>query len=76
MFSIKKGRIIIYRLFDVGLEIDLGNIERSARDGARRLQFSRYPYMKALQFANPPISFDLQSFVKPLAVEARHLDVA
>lgn len=66
MLSIKKGRIIIYRLFDVGLEIDLGNIERSARDGARRLQFSRYPYMKALQFANPPISFDLQPFVKPL----------
>ncbi len=66
MLSIQKGRIIIYRLFDVGLEIDLGGIEKSAKEGARRLQFSRYPYMKALQFANPPIAFDLQPFVKTL----------
>lgn len=66
MLSIQKGRIIIYRLYDVGLEIDLGGVEKSAKEGARRLQFSRFPYMKALQFANPPVAFDLQPFVKPL----------
>ncbi|MEK7773267.1 MAG: hypothetical protein AAB307_02880, partial [Deltaproteobacteria bacterium] len=64
--SINKGRIVIYRLFDVALEIDLSMIERSAREGAKRLRLSKTPYMKALEFANPPISFELSPFVKPL----------
>ncbi|MBI5492758.1 MAG: hypothetical protein HY893_07480 [Deltaproteobacteria bacterium] len=62
--SIKKGRIIIYRLFDVALEINLASIERTAREGARRLKFSKYPYMKALEFTNPPLSFELAPFNK------------
>ncbi len=62
--SIKKGRIIIYRLFDAALEINLAHIERTAREGAKRLKFSKYPYMKALEFTNPPLSFELSPFSK------------
>ncbi len=65
-FSINKGRIIIYRLFDVASEINLSMIEKMDREGARRLQFSKYPYMKALEFTNPPLSFELPPFNKIL----------
>ncbi len=65
-FYINKGRIIIYRLFDVASEIDLSALEKLDREGAKRLKFSKYPYMKALEFANPPISFELASFNKVL----------
>jgi len=64
--SIKKGRIIIYRLFDVASEIDLSLIESRTREGARRLRLSKYPSTKAIEFANPPVSLELQGFVKPL----------
>jgi hypothetical protein len=62
MFTVVKGRIIIYRLYDVAAEINLLRAERIEKEGARRLQFSKQPYMKALEFTNPPISFDLSSF--------------
>ncbi|MBI5588316.1 MAG: hypothetical protein HY889_08130 [Deltaproteobacteria bacterium] len=64
--SIARGRIIIYRIFDVAVEINLSLIERKAGEGARRLKFSKYPYMKALEITNPPIAFDLQPFAKLL----------
>ncbi len=64
--TIDKGRVLIYRLFDVAHEIDLSMIERTAGEGAKRLRFSRTTYMKALQFANPPISFELSPFTIPL----------
>lgn len=63
---IDKGRIIIYRLFDVALEINLSKIEERTKEGARRLKFSKYPYMKAIEFTNPPVSFELQPFTKTL----------
>ncbi|MCK5511937.1 MAG: hypothetical protein KAI96_03970 [Thermodesulfovibrionia bacterium] len=66
MLSIERGRIIIYRLFDIASEIDLSLIESKAREGTKRLRLSKYPYMKALEFANPPISIELQGFVKSL----------
>jgi hypothetical protein len=66
VIGIKKGRIIIYRLFDVAAEIDLSIVESKAKAGARRLRLSKYPYMKALEFTNPPVSFELQGFIKPL----------
>ncbi|MBI5643442.1 MAG: hypothetical protein HY954_08215 [Deltaproteobacteria bacterium] len=75
MLSIKKGRIVIYRLFDIATEINLSIIEKSAKEGARRLQFSKYPYMKALEFTNPPIAFDLPPFTKDLFRRAAKVNV-
>ncbi|HEB75412.1 MAG TPA: hypothetical protein ENJ04_03575 [Nitrospirae bacterium] len=66
MLSISKGRIIIYRLFDISSEIDLSLIESRAKEGARRLRLSRHPYMKALEFSNPPVSFELKGFARRL----------
>lgn len=62
MLTIAKGRIIIYRLYDAAVEINLSKAERMAKEGARRLQFSKHPSMKALEITNPPISLDLPSF--------------
>ncbi|MBI5676226.1 MAG: hypothetical protein HZC48_10450 [Nitrospirae bacterium] len=64
--SIKKGRIIIYRLFDVASEINLSLVESQTREGARRLRLSKYPSTKAIEFANPPVSLELHGFTKPL----------
>lgn len=66
MHSVAKGRIIIYRLYDVASEINLSKVEGRAKEGAKRLQFSKYPYMKAIEISNPPISLELQSFNKSL----------
>ncbi len=60
--TIKKGRIIIYRLFDAAQEINLSMIELKEKEGAKRLKFSKTPYMKAIEIANPPLSFDLKPF--------------
>lgn len=73
--SIKKGRLIIYRIFDVGLEINLSVVERTAKEGTKRLKFSKYPYMKALEFTNPPVSLDLQGFDKDLFGRATKINV-
>lgn len=66
MFFAARGRIIIYRLYDVASEINLSLAEKGAREGARRLHFSKHPYMKALEITNPPISFELAPFSKDL----------
>jgi hypothetical protein len=63
---IKSGRIVIYRLFDVASEINLSSVESKVKEGTRRLRLSKYPYMKALEFADPPVSFELRGFTKPL----------
>lgn len=62
MLTIERGRIIIYRIFDAAMEIDLSMVESNAREGTRRLRISKYPYMKALEFTNPPVSFELPGF--------------
>jgi hypothetical protein len=62
MISISKGRILIYRLFDVALEIDLAKIEERAVAGTRRFKLSKYAYTKALEFANPPVALELTAF--------------
>ncbi|HBG46479.1 MAG TPA: hypothetical protein DDW94_05755 [Deltaproteobacteria bacterium] len=64
MISVDKGRILIYRLFDVAFEIDLAKIEERAKEGTRRLKLSKQPYMKALEFANPPVALELQPLRK------------
>jgi hypothetical protein len=66
MLQIKKGRVIIYRIFDVSSEIDLTLVESKVKEGARRMRLSRYPYMKALEITDPPVSFVLPGFVKHL----------
>ena len=63
--SIKSGGIIIYRLFDAASEIDLSLIELKTKEETKRLRLSKHPYTKALEFANPPVSFELSSFTKP-----------
>lgn len=62
MITIVRGRILIYRLFDVGLEIDLVKTEERVKAGARRFKLSRYAYTKALEFTNPPVTFELAPF--------------
>ncbi len=60
--TITKGKIVIYRLYDVASEIDLTLVESRASEGVRRLRLSRHPYMKALEFTDPPVSFVLPGF--------------
>lgn len=64
--TIEKGRIIIYRLFDVASEIDLALVESHIKEGAKRLRLSRLPHMKAIEFSNPPVSIELQGFDRHL----------
>jgi len=75
MLAIKKGLIIIYRLFDVASEINLSLMESGAREGTKRMRLSKHPYMKALEFANPPVSLELQGFTKTLFEETLHITV-
>lgn len=62
MISISRGRILIYRLFDAGQEIDLAMVEERSRAGTRRLKLSRYAYTRALEFTNPPVVIELAPF--------------
>lgn len=75
MLSIKKGLIIIYRLFDVASEINLSIVESKVREGAKRMRLSKHPYMKALQFTDPPVSFELNGFTKTLFEGTIHINV-
>lgn len=75
MLAIKKGLIIIYRLFDVASEINLSLMESGAREGTKRMSLSKHPYMKALEFADPPVSLELQGFTKPLFEETIQITV-
>ncbi|RMG71788.1 MAG: hypothetical protein D6710_05620 [Nitrospirae bacterium] len=75
MLTISKGRIIFYRLFDIASEIDLHYIERVAAEGAKRLKLSKRPYMKALQFTNPPVSLEMSSYEKEFMGSIMRVDV-
>lgn len=63
---IKKGKVSIYRIFDAALEINLAVLEKTEKEGTKRLRFSKYPYTKAIQLANPPVSLDLQPFSRKI----------
>jgi hypothetical protein len=63
--SVKKGSIIIYRLFDVSDEIKLSYVETKIKESIR-MRLSKHPYMKALEFTDPPVSFVLPGFSKNL----------
>ncbi|UCD36207.1 MAG: hypothetical protein JSU90_05085, partial [Nitrospiraceae bacterium] len=75
MVTIDKGRLIIYRLYDVAMEIVLSRIEEGVRKGARRMRLSKHPYMKALEFTNPPVSFEIQGFTRPLFGEDSQISI-
>lgn len=61
MIRIKSGKILIYRLYDVAHEINLQGVEERLHAEARRLKIERKPFSKALEFANPPVVFQLKS---------------
>jgi hypothetical protein len=63
--KVKKGRIILYRLFDVSDEIKLTLVDSKIQESVR-MRLSRSPYMKALEFTDPPVSFVLPGFTKHL----------
>lgn len=65
-FSIRQGSIVIYRLFDVAARIDLSMLEAGVLEGVKRLRLSKHIYMKALEFADPPVSFVMTGFSKQL----------
>jgi hypothetical protein len=58
--TINSGKILLYRLYDVGYEIDLVKVEEKLRREARRLRIERKPFSKAFEFANPPVLFQLK----------------
>ncbi len=64
--KITKGRLLIYRLFDVADEIDLTVVERKTKE-ATRVRPSKIPFSKALHFKNPPLSLELKPFSITLA---------
>lgn len=65
--SVGKGKIVVYRLFDVGSYIDLALVETQAGEKpATRMRLSKHAQVKALEFKNPPVSFQLDEFSKPL----------
>jgi hypothetical protein len=61
MIRIQSGNILIYRLYDVAHEINLPGVEERLHAEARRLKIERMPFSKALEFANPPVVFQLKS---------------
>jgi hypothetical protein len=65
--SIKKGKILTYRLFDTAYEIDLLRVEEKLKQETTRLKIKRKPFSKAFEFTNPPVSFQLHSFEKEFA---------
>ncbi len=64
--TIKSGKILIYRLYDVANEIDLLKVEEKLKIEARRLRIERKPFSKAFEFANPPVVFQLKAIEKKI----------
>lgn len=59
--EIEKGRLFIYRLFDVADEIDLSLVEQKVKE-ATRIRPSKIPFSRALEFKNPPLGLELKPF--------------
>ena len=71
--AIKKGKILIYRLYDTAFEIDLSKVEEKLKKETKRLKIKRKPFSKAFEFTNPPVSFQLQTLEKELF--GRHINI-
>jgi hypothetical protein len=61
---INSGKILTYRLYDVAFEIDLLKVEEKIKKETKRLKIKRKPFSKAFEFANPPVSFQLQEITR------------
>ncbi|MFA5353730.1 MAG: hypothetical protein WC291_05830, partial [Thermodesulfovibrionales bacterium] len=73
--TIRSGRILIYRLYDVAFEIDLSKVEELLQRESRRLSIRRKPFGKAFEFANPPVSFQLKGIVQEILGEPYCINV-
>ncbi|MBC7420583.1 MAG: hypothetical protein H7328_07640 [Bdellovibrio sp.] len=60
MVKIKKGSILIYRIFDVAEEINIPRVEAILRDNRGPDQFKVPKYIdRAIEIKNPPVTFGL-----------------
>lgn len=60
MIKVKKGTILIYRIFDVAEEINISQVDAILRDNRGPDQFKVPKYIdRALEIKNPPITFGL-----------------
>ena len=60
MVKIKKGSILIYRIFDVAEEINMPQVQAILRDNRGPDQFKVPKYIdRAIEMKNPPITFGL-----------------
>jgi hypothetical protein len=73
--SIKKGKILTYRLFDTAYEIDLLRVEEEIKKETTRLKIKRKPFSKAFEFTNPPVSFQLQALEREFAGRRVNINV-
>jgi hypothetical protein len=73
--SIKKGRILTYRLYDAAFEINLLKVEEQIKKETKRFRIKRKPFSKAFEFTNPPVSFQLQTLEKKLAGRIFNINV-
>ncbi|HSB51410.1 MAG TPA: hypothetical protein VLD40_02005 [Dissulfurispiraceae bacterium] len=72
---IHSGKILLYRLYDVGYEIDLPKVEEKLKRESRRLRIERKPFSKAFEFANPPVLFQLKNVEGDIQGHARSFSV-
>jgi len=73
--AIKKGKILTYRLYDTAFEIDLSKVEEKLKKETKRLKIKRKPFSKAFEFANPPVSFQLQTLEKEFTGKKLNINV-
>jgi hypothetical protein len=60
VIKIKKGTILIYRIFDVAEEINISQVDAILRDNRGPDQFKVPKYIdRAIEMKNPPITFGL-----------------
>ncbi len=60
-----SGGILLYRLYDVAWDIDLGKVEKKVIE-FRRQSIDRKRFSKAFEFVNPPLSLKLKTVEKNL----------
>ncbi len=74
MVKVKKGSILIYRIFDVAEEISIPQVEAILRDNRGPDQFKVPKYIdRAIEIKNPPVTFGLGQetiIIKGQAIQA------
>ncbi|RME64933.1 MAG: hypothetical protein D6778_07120, partial [Nitrospirae bacterium] len=59
--EIKRGSLLVYKIFDVADEIDLTVVEQKVKE-ATRIRPSKIPFSRAMQFKEPPLVLELKPF--------------